>query len=130
MSAGVEVGSAGDYVGLRDLYAAASIVVVPLHPSRFASGYAVIAEAMAMGRAVVVTATEGRSDLVVDGETGLYVEPGDVVGLRAVLRSLLDDPERLARMGAAAADRMRREFGLDGYCGRMEAIIRGEATTA
>ena len=127
--AGVEVASAGDYVGLRALYGAASVVVVPLHPSRFASGFAVIAEAMAMGRVVVATATEGRSDLIVDGETGVYTAPGDVAGLRRVLTSLLDDPARREEMGSAASARMNREFSLEAYCERMEAIVGRDRPT-
>lgn len=118
----VEVRSAGDYVGLRALYARASIVVVPLHPARFASGYAVIAEAMAMGKVVVTTRTAAASDFVVHGETGFYTEAGDVHGLRDVLGSLLSDPVRRRAMGEAGARRMRL-FGLNTYCDRIEALM-------
>jgi glycosyltransferase involved in cell wall biosynthesis len=118
----VQVGSAGDYVGLRALYARASIVVVPLHPARYACGYAVIAEAMAMGKVVVTTRTEAPSDFVIEGETGLYTDPGDVEGLRTTLRGLLQDVGRARAMGAAAAARMRN-FSLDAYCQRIETLI-------
>ncbi len=124
---GVIVRSAGDYVGLRRLYGQSSIVVVPLHQARYASGYAVIAEAMAMGKVVVTTRTEAASDLVVDNETGFYVEPGDIGGLRDKLRLLLSQPGLAERMGARAADRMRTHFALDAYCQRIERIIAGQA---
>ena len=122
LPASVQVGSAGDYNGLRALYARASIVVVPLHPARYASGYAVIAEAMAMGKVVVTTRTEAPSDFVVEGETGLYTEPGDVAGLRGALAMLLGDVARARAMGAAAALRMR-DHSLDAYCRRIEHLI-------
>ena len=57
---------------------------------------------MAAGRPVVAGAVGGLLDLVVDGETGLLVEPGDVTGLRAALERLLGDA------GAPAAPRRRR----------------------
>ena len=120
----VSVASAGDYMQLRNLYAAASIVVVPLHPARFASGYAVIAEAMAMGKVVVTTRTDALSDLIVDGQTGVYVDAGDVIGLRAALTALLADPERCRNMGDAGSARIRKEFSLEAYCQRMEEIIQ------
>ncbi len=123
----VQVRSAGDYVGLRALYEAASFVVVPLHPARHACGYAVIAEAMAMGKAVITTRTKAPSDLVVDGQTGLYVEPGDVAGLRTAIRQLLDDPEAARRMGERGAGRMRESFSLDHYAATIEAFIAAAA---
>ncbi len=62
-------------------------------------------EAMAAGRPVVAAASGGLPDLVVPGETGLLVPPGDAEALRAALRSLLLDPARRERMGAAGRAR-------------------------
>ena len=59
LSSFVEARSYGNYVNLRALYASASIIVVPLLPVNFASGYTVIAEAMAMGRPVIATPDGG-----------------------------------------------------------------------
>lgn len=124
LPANVDVGSAGGYTGLRTLYERASFVVVPLHPARFACGYAVIAEAMAMGKAVVTTRTEAPSDFVVEGETGFYVEAGDVGALRDRIRRLLDDTSLARRMGQAGAARMQDKFSLDDYCKTIERVIR------
>lgn len=119
----VELGPAESYLGLRALYGRAAFVVVPLHPARFASGYAVIAEAMAMGKAVITTRTEAPSDLVVEGETGLYTAPGDVAGLRARMQELLAHPDRASEMGARAAARMRARFTLERYCETIESLL-------
>lgn len=121
----VTIGSAGSYDNLRSLYGRASIVVVPLHPAEYACGYAVIAEAMAMGKVVIATRTAAPSDLLVDGETGFYVEPGDVAGLRAKIRLLLDDPRKALAMGDLAAERMKTMFSLRAYCERIECLITG-----
>ena len=67
-------------------------------------------EAMAAGRPVVASAVGGLRDLVVDGETGLLVPPGDVPALRAALERLLGDAELRARLGRAARERVLAEF--------------------
>ena len=127
LSDAIVVGSAGDYAGLRELYRRARFVVVPLHPARHASGYAVIAEAMAMGKAVISTRIEAHSDLIVDGETGFYTKACDVADLREKIALLLDDSALARRMGEAAAKRMEEKFSLDAYCERMEQIIQASS---
>jgi glycosyltransferase involved in cell wall biosynthesis len=63
-------------------------------------------EAMAMGRPVIASSIGGLPDIVVDGETGLLVPPGDRRALREAIQSLLDDPMRCERMGAQASQRV------------------------
>jgi glycosyltransferase involved in cell wall biosynthesis len=63
--ANVTVGSF-DYAALRDLFARSSVVVVPLFDVDFQAGITTILEAMAMGKAVVVTHTVGQTDVVRD----------------------------------------------------------------
>jgi glycosyltransferase involved in cell wall biosynthesis len=71
----------------------------------------VVLEAMAQGKPVVATAVGGTPELVVHGETGLLVQPGDVDALAAALAQLLADPEHARRMGEAGRERVQREFG-------------------
>ncbi len=61
-----------------------------------------IIEAMAAGRAVVATAVGGVVDVIEDGVTGLLVPPRDTSALAAAALSVLSDPDRRRRMGAAA----------------------------
>lgn len=91
-----------DMAGLRDLYARSALVVVPLQETDFQAGITTILEAMAMGRAVVCSRTTGQQDTIVDGETGVYVPPGDVAALRAAIERLLADDAERARLGANA----------------------------
>jgi glycosyltransferase involved in cell wall biosynthesis len=118
----IEVRSYGDYRNLRALYARASFVVVPLYPARHACGYAVIAEAMAMGKAVITTYIESRSDFVVDGETGYYVSPGDVVALREKMAYLLAHPQESRQMGLCGRARIEENYSLEAYCRRLEQV--------
>ncbi len=89
----------------------------------------VLVEAMLAGRPVVTGRAGGAVEIVVEGETGLLVTPGDVEGYAAAVRSLLADPERRAALGAAGAQRAVREFSLDamvrGVSEEMEAATTG-----
>jgi glycosyltransferase involved in cell wall biosynthesis len=93
---------------LGPFFERASVVAVPSHREGF--GVACL-EAMAHGRPVVASAVGGLLDLVVDGETGLFVPPRDVPALRMALERLLGDAELRERLGAAARARVREHFG-------------------
>jgi glycosyltransferase involved in cell wall biosynthesis len=100
---------------LRDLYAEAEVVVVPLIPSDFQAGVTTILEAMAMAKAVVVTATDGQRDIVTDGETGVLVPAYDAMALRSELQRLLADPGERRRLGANAREAVLSRFDLPIY---------------
>jgi glycosyltransferase involved in cell wall biosynthesis len=93
---------------LGPFFERAAVVAVPSHREGF--GVACL-EAMAHGRPVVASAVGGLLDLVVDGETGLFVPPRDVPALRAALERLLGDADLRGRLGEAARARVREHFG-------------------
>ncbi len=64
-----------------------------------------VSEYMAAGRPVVGTGVGVIPELIVDGETGLIVRPGDGEELADCIVALLTDMERATRMGAAGRDR-------------------------
>jgi L-malate glycosyltransferase len=72
-----------------------------------------VLDAMACGRPVVATRAGGLPEIVVDGETGLLVEPRDVRGLAEAIAGLLRDPDCRARMGAAGRARLVQHFSAD-----------------
>lgn len=72
-----------------------------------------IAEAMAMGRAVVSTDVGGCATLVADGVTGRIVPARDPARLAAATIELLADPARCATMGQAGRIAAEARFRLD-----------------
>lgn len=75
----------------------------------------VIAEGMATGRAVIVSAAGGAAELVTDGVDALTHTPGDADGLARCLDRLADDPALRARLGAAARQSALRRFDPNGF---------------
>jgi glycosyltransferase involved in cell wall biosynthesis len=104
-----------DRIALRDLYASAKVIVVPVLNTDFQAGVTTLLEAMAMGKAVVVSGTDGQRDIVEDGETGIVVPPGHVRSMREAIRRLIDDPRERARLGANARAAAQTRFSLDAY---------------
>jgi glycosyltransferase involved in cell wall biosynthesis len=110
---------------LRDVYAASRFVVMPLYPVNFQAGVTAILEAMAMGKAVICTRTPGQTDVVIEGETGLYVPPGDPAALRGAIQYLLDHPAEAERMGDNGRRRVQTEMSLDCYVERLGRFVNG-----
>jgi trehalose synthase len=69
-----------------------------------------VAEAMWKGKPVVASRIGGIQDQIVDGESGMLVEPTDLEAFGDALVRLLDDPAAAGRMGAAAQVRVRGAF--------------------
>jgi glycosyltransferase involved in cell wall biosynthesis len=88
-----------DAEGVEKLLATADMLALP----SFAENLPVsVVEAMAAGLAVVATPVGAVEDIVIDGESGLLVPPGDVDALAAALTRLVIDPELRTRLGATA----------------------------
>jgi glycosyltransferase involved in cell wall biosynthesis len=151
--------AAYDYAELRQLYAESLFVVVPLLDVENQAGITTILEAMAMGKAVIVSHTRGQTDVVRDrrhrsrtddtrptqpdwarvlgaddetaeGYTGIYVRPGDVDELRRAIVYLIDHPDVARMLGANGRRFVETTMGLDQFTARMAAIIEGCLTPA
>jgi glycosyltransferase involved in cell wall biosynthesis len=84
-----------------------------LHPTRAPEPFGrVVVEAMAASVPVVAAAHGGPREIVVPGETGLLVPPGDPDALAAAAEELLRDPERAARLGRAGRVRALERFDI------------------
>jgi len=111
---------------LRQIYHHSRFVVMPLYPVEFQAGVTAILEAMAMGKAVICTQTPGQTDVVVDGQTGLYVPAQNPQALREAIQYLLDHPDEAARMGANGRKVIEERMNLDRYVLGLKHIVKDE----
>ncbi len=73
----------------------------------------VILEAMASARPVVSTRLAGIPELVLDGDTGILVSPGDASALTEALQRLVYDRELRLRYGRAGRARIEQHFQIE-----------------
>jgi trehalose synthase len=86
-----------------------------------------VAEAMWKSRPVVGSAVGGILDQIVDGESGVLVNPNDVEGFGSAVCSLLHDPDGARRIGSNARERVREHFlairHLSEYVDLLEVVV-------
>ncbi|MDD5521699.1 MAG: glycosyltransferase [Kiritimatiellae bacterium] len=102
------------FAGCRpDIADLLSIMDVFVHPSHWEGMPNALMEAMAAGRPIVASGIDGIKALIVDGETGLLVNPGDNEELVSQLRRLLIDRDLASNLGRNAAQSVKERFGLE-----------------
>jgi len=87
-------------VELADFYGRARFLVIP--SLWFETFCLVGAEAMSFGKPVIASNIGALSELVIDGETGLLFEPGNVDDLTMKIKFLWENKERCLEMGKKA----------------------------
>lgn len=108
-------------------YAAMDVCVLPSRREGFP--YAIL-ESAALGVPAVTYRVTGCVDAVEDGRTGLVVNPDDPAALRQAVRRLIDDSELRHRLGAAAAERVRRCYGSERLVSAHLELYRTMAATS
>lgn len=114
------------FTGLQeDVRPALAALDIHLITSRFEGLPLVLLESMATATPAVATEVGGISEAVVDGETGLLL-PADasVETIASAVHELARDPERSARLGSAAAERVRARYSAAAWQRRLEKIYR------
>jgi len=93
----------------------ARAVVVPLQATEMACGPTIILDALALGKAVIASSTNGSADYIEHGSSGLLYDPGDVEGLVDILRKVIADDELVNRLGNTGATIARQKFNLQAF---------------
>jgi len=94
-----------DRAELMDYYSLIDILVVPRPPFRVCQIVTPLKpyEAMATGRAVVVSDVQALREMIVEGQTAVSFQAGSPDSLAAVCVELCKNPERRRELGAYAA---------------------------
>ena len=85
----------------------------------------VLVEAMLASLPVVATRVGGIPGIVVDGETGLLIDPGQPGQLASAIEKLAAQPALRATMGTAGRDRALADFSDARYVQDIENLYRG-----
>lgn len=110
---------------LRDLYRNSRFVVTPLHDSTQPQGQSVTLQAMACGKAVILSQTKGlwSRQLMRHMDNCYLVPPGDVAALRKAIDHLEGDADLRVRLGAAARRSVEQHFSSELMGERIGAIL-------
>ncbi|MGH7718292.1 MAG: glycosyltransferase family 4 protein, partial [Gemmatimonadaceae bacterium] len=112
------------WIAPRDVPRLIAASTMVLQPSRWREAFGLVAlQAGQMARPAVSTTTGGIPEVVVDGETGLLVEPDDPAALADAMAYLLDHPDVAARMGAAGRQRALT-FTMERHVTEHDALYR------
>ena len=126
----IEDASAGDVADVRlgvsyrempAVYDAHDLLVLPSSREQFGMA---VPEAMAHGLAVIASDCIGSVGCIVPGVTGELFRATDRDELGRVLRALVHDPQRIARMGAAGREFIVRHGSPDVTAAMLERLLQ------
>lgn len=101
---------------LVEQYLEATLLVNPSFSESFGM---TLVEAMATGCPVIGSRVGGMKDIVVEGESGVLVEAGDVAGLTQALRAMLENPAVRGDMARAGQTRAIETFSWQARANRI-----------
>ncbi|WP_167516446.1 glycosyltransferase family 4 protein [Pseudoclavibacter terrae] len=97
----------------RSALLSAELVVLPTHDLAYPTGQSVLLEAMACGKATMVTRTDAMEEYIGDGEFNFAMPPHNPEGVAESLAVALSHPEELRKVGARARVAIEERFNFD-----------------
>lgn len=110
-------------IELRNLYAQSQFVVLPINDLIYSAGATVTLEASCMARPVIAFHSKGISDYIINGETGILVEPGNINALRDAIQFLIANPKEAKRLGDNARQRIIDELNFETYVTKIANLL-------
>lgn len=104
--------------------AKAKIVVIPLLPTRKAAGQYMLLQAMALGKAIVISDNPSLRNYVENGKQAILVPPEDPKALKSAIFKLLKDPLLRRTLGRNARLRVREKSSFAKYDRHIEKLIK------
>lgn len=112
---------------IRSLYQNAKFVILPIKNTCQPSGQSACLQAMACGKAVVLSNIDGlwNHGRMVDGETVILTSPGDVYQLAEKVELLVENSALAARLGARARAVVEEHLSTNAMAKAMANILEG-----
>ena len=125
----VEVELDVPFATMRDRLGSGRVVVLPVRENTYSGATTVLLQAMAMGKAVVVsrTAAISRDYHLEDGLNCRLVRPGDLDALDRAVAGLLADDENAAAIGARARRTVEEHLGWERYAKAIAEVLDAAA---
>lgn len=113
-----------DHADVPGLLSVADVAVAPYPklPVDFYFSPLKLFEYMAIGKATVASRLGQIAEVIIDGKTGLLVEPSDPVQLAGAIVKLLRDESLRQHLGFAARNTVRQNYSWDHYIGKLLGI--------
>ena len=112
-----------DHGGIRDLLLQADLAILTSH----SEGVPVsLMEAMAVGVPVIGPRVTGVPELIEDGRSGLLIDPSDVLGIAAAIRSMVDGSRDTAAMAARARQTIEEDYDMAGNAAGLARYFQTE----
>lgn len=110
---------------MRTLFQQSLFVVLPIRPTTQPSGQSACLQAMACGKAVILSRIQGLwdADLMRNGENCLLPPPSAVAELQAAITQLLADPLLAARLGQQAYTTVGNHLNVDKMADALWSMI-------
>lgn len=109
----------GHQSDVDSLYRGAGMLVLP---SRTEGLPMTLLEAMSFGVPVIGTRVGGIPDLIRDGESGILVEPEDLIALKEAMLSMLAKPMEARALGVQGRSMVRQEYAAGPWARRIENV--------
>jgi glycogen(starch) synthase len=99
-------------------------VTAVLMPSRYEPFGLVALEAASVGRPIVASRIGGLSEIVIDRQTGILVEPENSAQISEAIVFLVNHPEKAIQLGRAARQRVQAVFPWDRCVDSYDALYQ------
>lgn len=110
---------AGERSDVNAILSALDIFVLPSEREGFSRA---LLEAMSCSVPIIATEVGGNIEAIVEGETGLLVDYGNVVTLANAVTYILNDPDRAKRIGISARKRAVDLFSITKHVSEIEEL--------
>ncbi len=107
------------YERMPEIYQETSVLLLPSYMEGFPC---TCVEALSCGVPVVATDVGDTREIVVDGETGFLVKPGDAVAVARSVTKLLKDEGLRLRLGGRGREHVERNFSYDAVTEKVRRV--------